>query len=188
MRRLVVALVVLANGAVAFLLWNGRSSPPQPPPPAPPPDATWAALDPQSRCDEAAKLLTRRLQWPTHCRWRRPDDRLEGQAYPPPAGPPPWDDPRVEVYVAETQTPEQLAKAIAHEHGHMHHTREPAPGLAAEWLAARSLPWTTPDEVWTEDYAEVFAALFSPPNDAWRAPTTRPSDEELVALKARFFS
>ncbi len=90
--------------------------------------------------------------------------------------------------MAETQTREQLANAIAHELGHMHHTREPAPARVAEWLAARSLPPTTPDEVWTEDYAEVFAALFSPPSDAWRAPTPRPSAEELASLKARFFS
>jgi hypothetical protein len=102
-------------------------------------------------------------------------------------GPPPYDNPHVEVYVGETQTREQLANAIAHELGHMHHTREPAFAVA-DWLAARGLPPGTPSEIWTEDYAEVFAALFSPPNDAWRAPTPRPSAQALAELKARFFS
>lgn len=180
-----VVLVLVANAAAAFLLWNGGGGDPEP---AAQGESPWAGLDPQARCDEAAKFVTYSDRWPTYCRWRRPEDRLQGQAYPPPAGPPPWDDPRVEIFVAETQTREQLASAIAHEFGHMHHTREPAAGLVADWLAARSLSPTTSDEVWAEDYAEVFAALFSPPSDTWRAPTARPSPEALADLKARFFS
>ena len=79
-----------------------------------------------------------------------------------------------------------MASAIAHELGHMHHTREPT--FVREWLAARNLPAETPAEVWTEDYAEVFAALFGPRQERWRAPTPRPSPEALAVLKARFFS
>lgn len=183
-----MVLVVLASAASAFLLWNGRPGDDRAPAPTPAADAAWAGLDPQARCDEAAQLVTRRDDWPTQCRWRRPEDRVQGQAFPPPPGPPPWDRPRVEIFVAESQTREELANAIAHELGHMHHTREAAPALVADWLALRGLPPDTPDEIWTEDYAEVFAALFSPPSDRWRAPTPRPSAEALNVLRDRFFS
>ena len=183
MRRLAVLLVVLANGAVAFLIWNSRSEPAPPPAPR---DSAWSTLDPSARCIEATALVTHRDRWPTVCRWQESGGSLHGQAFPPPAGPPPYDVPRVEVYVGPAQTREELANAIAHEYGHMHHTREPT--FVPEWLAARSLPPATPDEVWTEDYAEVFAALFTPPNGRWRAPTPRPPPEALAQLKARFFS
>ena len=187
MRRLAVVLVVLANAAVGVLIWTGLSADRRSAPPVPRgPDQAWPALDAQARCDEALALITHGDRWPTECRWRRAGDQLEGQAFPPPVGPPPYDRPRVEVYVAGTQTREQLARAIAHEYGHMHHTREA--GFVADWLAARNLPPSTPTEVWTEDYAEVFAALFSPPSDAWRAPTARPTPAALAALKSRFFS
>ena len=125
-------------------------------------------------------------RWPVRCRFRNPGENLVGQSFPPPVGPPPYDDPHVEIYVAPEQSREDLARAIAHELGHMHHTREPA--FEAEWLRARNLPAGTPSEVWTEDYAEVFAALFAPAGDRWRAPTPRPSPEALAALKAQFFS
>ena len=187
MRRPVVVLVVLAGAAVALLIWNGRSVDPHPAPPAlSGPDPVWAALDPQARCDQAVALITHGDRWPTQCRWRRVEDQLLGQAFPPPIGPPPYDRPHVEMYVDGTQTREQLANAIAHEYGHMQHTREAT--FVDDWLAARSLPPSTPDEVWAEDYAEVFAALFSPPSDAWRAPTPRPTPAALAALKSRFFS
>jgi hypothetical protein len=68
----------------------------------------------------------------------------------------------------------------------MHHTREAA--FVPEWLSARNLPPDTAAEVWSEDYAEVFAALFSPPAAHWRAPTPRPSPEALASLRGRFFS
>lgn len=183
MRRLVVVLVVLVDAAVAGLLWNAR---PRHPTPLPAPDPAWSHLDAQARCDDAVLLITHRDRWPTLCRWRQPEDQLQGQSFPPPVGPPPYDHPHVEIYVAETQTREELAHAIAHEYGHMHHTRDP--GFVPDWLAARGLPPDTPSEVWTEDYAEVFAALFSPPSDQWRAPTPRPTPEALASLKARFFS
>ena len=121
------------------------------------------------------------------CRWRNAGESLQGQAFPPPKGPPPFDDPRIEIFVAATQSRDNMATAIAHELGHMHHTREPA-FAAADWLTARNLPGETASEIWTEDYAEVFAALFSPPADHWRAPTPRPSAQDLLALKGRFFS
>ena len=181
-----ILLLVLGNVAVAVLFWNAR-----PDGPArglvPDPDPSWSSLDAQGRCDAAQHEVTHPDRWPLRCRWRQPGELLEGQSYPPPKGPPPYDDPHVEIYVAETQTRAQVAHAIAHELGHMHHTREPAFSVA-EYLAARGLPATTPNEVWTEDYAEVFAALFSPPTDAWRAPTPRPTPEALAALRARFFA
>ena len=186
MRRVVVVVLIVANAAVAALIWSARS--PDPGPGAVPnQDPAWAGLDPQARCDEALGLVTHPARWPVRCRWRQPGERIQGQSFPPPAGPPPYDDPHVEIYVAETQTRQDLANTIAHELGHMHHTREPA-FAEADWLAARGLPPATPSEIWTEDYSEVFAALFSPPSDQWRAPTPRPTSENLAALKARFFS
>ena len=180
--------MIVANAAVVAVVWNNRAGGPEArPSPAPAPDPRWSRLDPQARCDEALRLVTHGDRWPVRCRWRQPGDRVQGQSFPPPAGPPPYDDPRVEIYVAETQSREELAATIAHELGHMHHTREPSFAVA-DWLAARGLPEATPSEVWTEDYAEVFAVLFGPPGDAWRAPTPRPSPEALATLKARFFS
>jgi hypothetical protein len=176
---------MVAAAATAVLLWNGRADDPAPAPPGR--EAAWAGLDAQARCDEALPLVTHGDRWPTHCRWRRPDERLQGQAFPPPVGPPPYDSPRVEIYVDPAQSRDDLARSIAHELGHMHHTREPS-FPAADWLGARGLPPATPAEVWTEDYAEVFAALFAPASDAWRAPTPRPTPEALAELRTRFFS
>lgn len=183
--RRAAPLLALATVGAAVLLWSGSTDEPDAAPPGP--VAAWARLDAQARCDDALQLVTHRDRWPTHCRWRQPGERLQGQSFPPPVGPPPFDDPRVEIYVDPGQTRDDLARAIAHELGHMHHTREPS-FPAREWLAARGLPETTPGEVWTEDYAEVFAALFGPPGDTWRAPTPRPTPEALAALEARFFS
>lgn len=182
MKRLAVIVVVLV-GAVAVRVWSDRSSDA---PVVPPPDAVWSGLDAQARCESAQALVTHPQRWPTVCRWRNPGEALQAQAFPPPKGPPPYDDPHVEIYVAAHQSREDLARTIAHEWGHMHHTREP--GFVAEWLAARNLPDETPWEVWAEDYAEVFAALFSPPAPGWRAPTNRPSPEALALLKERFFA
>jgi hypothetical protein len=142
-------------------------------------------LDPQARCDRAAHLVSAGRRWPMVCRWRHAGDQLQGQAFPPPAGAPPYDDPHIEIYVDPAQSADDLARAIAHELGHMHHTRDPR--FVAEWLSVRGLPAGTPEEIWTEDYAEVFAALFAPPSERWRAPTSRPSAEDLVRLKSRFF-
>lgn len=145
----------------------------------------WGELGPQARCDRALSLVTHPDRWPLTCRWRTPEDLTTGQAFPPPPGPPPFDEPRVEVYVGKDDTREQLASIIGHELGHMHHTRVVT--FAQEWLAARNLPADTAWEVWTEDYAEVFATLFAPPADRWRAPTPRPSPGALALLRGRFF-
>ena len=181
----VAGIVVTVCAAALLVVTSGRTSGKAPAPPAPV-DSAWAALDAQARCESAAMLVTAPDRWPTVCRWRNPGEALQGQAFPPPKGPPPFDDPHIEIYVAPTQTREELANAIAHELGHMHHTREPA--FVREYLAARNLTADPQSEVWTEDYAEVFAALFSPPADHWRAPTPRPSADALAALKGRFFS
>jgi hypothetical protein len=186
-RRMAVFLVILANVAVAVLIWNLRPDGPDARSVVPDSDPEWSRLDAQGRCDQALQDVSHPGSWPVRCRWRQPGEMFQGQAYPPPKGPPPYDEPRVEIYVSETQSRGQVANAIAHELGHMHHTREPTFAVA-DWLAARGLPAGTPPEVWLEDYAEVFAALFSPPNDAWRAPTPRPTPEALASLKARFFS
>ncbi|HWI04952.1 MAG TPA: hypothetical protein VNT52_14160 [Acidimicrobiales bacterium] len=182
-----VFLVILAGVAVAVVIWSLRPDGPGARPVVLDPEPEWSGLDAQGRCEEALREVTHPDSWPVRCRWRRPGEMLQGQAYPPPTGPPPYDEPRVEIYVADTQSRAQVANAIAHELGHMHHTREPTFAVA-DWLAARGLPAGTPAEVWAEDYAEVFAALFSPPSDAWRAPTPRPTPEALASLKARFFS
>ncbi|MGH9225983.1 MAG: hypothetical protein ACRD2W_19835 [Acidimicrobiales bacterium] len=152
-------------------------------------DPGASSLDPsgaEARCADAIPLVKADVHWPVRCRWRRATDDLQGQAYPPPKGLPPYDDPRVEIYVDPAQDRASLAHAIAHELGHMHHTRDPQ--FVPEWLAARGLPADTRDEVWTEDYAEVFAAIFSPPADRWRAPTVAPDAAALAALRARFFA
>jgi hypothetical protein len=146
----------------------------------------WGELDPTARCASAEELVTQSDPWPTLCRWRQATDALQGASFPPPKGDPPFDDPHIEIYVDPAQTREELAHAIAHEMGHMRHTREPT--FVPAYLAARGLPADTPSAVWTEDYAEVFAALFSPPSNLWRAPTPRPDADALGALKVRFFS
>lgn len=187
MRRSAVARVVAINVVFSGLLLNctgegtGRRASPEPPV-----EEAWSELDAQARCENAAPLVTQPVAWPVRCRWRQASDVLEAQAFPPPRGEPPYDNPRVEIYVARGQSREEVAHALAHELGHMRHTREPT--FVPEWLAARGLPADTPDTVWTEDYAEVFAALFGPPSEEWRAPTTRPAAEALADLRGRFFS
>lgn len=180
-RRLIVVIGVLVLVAAVVAVWPGGSS--ERPPAA---DLVWVQLDPQGRCESASELITHPDRWPTRCRWRQSGEVLAGQSFPPPAGQPPYDDPHVEIYVSPDQGREELANAIAHELGHMHHTREPA--FVAEWLEARNLPPDSPSELWTEDYAEVFSALFSPPSIRWRAATPRPSPDALATLKARFFA
>lgn len=186
MRRGALFTAVVAVVAVAGLVvWDGRADD-GPPTTLPAVDPAWDPLGPQQRCERALDLVSHPDRWPIRCRWREPGEGLAGQSFPPPAGAPPYDEPRVEIYVARQQPMEDVARTIAHELGHMHHTREPT--FVAQWLQARNLPPDTPSEVWTEDYAEVFAALFGPPNDRWRAPTPRPGAEALAGLKARFFS
>lgn len=143
-------------------------------------------LGAQARCDRAAALVTAGRNWPVECRWRQSTDLLQGQAFPPPAGDPPFDRPHVEIYVAPAQSSQQLGHAIAHELGHMYHTRDYR--FVPEWLAERHLPADTPWEVWSEDYAEVFSTLFGPAFDPWGAATARPGAEELARLKGRFFA
>jgi hypothetical protein len=178
------ATVVL--GLVLLHAWHDRSAalPAAVRPAAAQP--AWSVLDPQARCGTALALVTQDDPWPTFCRWRQPSDALQGASFPPPKGDPPYDSPHIEIYVDPAQTREELAHAIAHEMGHMRHTREPT--FVPAYLAARGLPADTPSAVWTEDYAEVFAALFSPPSDKWRAPTPRPDAQALSGLKAQFFS
>jgi hypothetical protein len=178
-----LAVLIAAGG---LWLWMDRAPDPPPVPATATADPAWTVLDPQARCDAALTLVTHPDRWPTRCRWRTAADVLQGQSFPPPKGDPPFDEPHVEMYVAADQSRDELAHAIAHEYGHMHHTREP--DFVAAWLQARGLPADTPSEVWTEDYAEAFAAVFSPPSDQWRAPTPRPSPEALAALEAHFFS
>ena len=143
------------------------------------------APDAETRCAEALSLLTTRERWPMTCHLRLASDALHGQAFPPPPGEAPFDIPHVEIYVDPAQSTDDLARAIAHEFGHMHHTREFL--RVTEWLRARNLPAGTPVEVWTEDYAEVFARLFGPPSERWRAPTTPPDPGDLARLRPQFF-
>jgi hypothetical protein len=170
---LVVATLALRDGGAS----EGRVG-------APTTIAELAGLDAQARCDRAVARVTASRRWPMDCRWRTPGDALQGQAFPP-LGEPPFDNPHLEIYVDPAQSVDDLARAIAHELGHMHHTRDPR--FVPEWLSARGLAPGTQDEIWTEDYAEVFAALFAPPSELWRAPTPRPKTNDLAALKARFF-
>lgn len=192
MRRQAVAGALAAGLAtLAFVVprTGGRTGSSPVPPMASGPtadDAAWAGLGPDTRCASALTLVTQSDPWPTICRWRDPSDVLEGQSFPPPRGDAPYDDPHIEIYVDRAQSRDDLAHAIAHELGHMRHTREPT--FVPAWLAARGLPPDTPASVWTEDYAEVFAALFAPPSDRWRAPTPRPSADALAELERRFFS
>lgn len=177
------AAILIAMVSLSFQDRGASSDAPSVPPTTASP---LAGLDPQARCERAAGLVTARRRWPMVCTWRAPGGQLQGQAFPPPAGDPPYDNPHIEIYVDPAQSVDDLARAIAHELGHMHHTRDAR--FVPEWLAARGLAPGTPDEIWTEDYAEVFAALFAPPSDRWRAPTTRPTPSELVTLRARFFA
>jgi hypothetical protein len=170
---LVVASLALRDGGAA----EGPAG-------TPPTTAELAGLDPEARCDIAAGRVTASRRWPMVCRWREPGDALQGQAFPP-LGEPPFDNPHIEIYVDPAQSTDDVARAIAHELGHMHHTRDPR--FVPEWLSARGLPPGTRDEIWTEDYAEVFTALFAPPSEQWRAPTRRPTANDLIALKSRFF-
>ena len=186
MRRLPAVLAAVAAGLLALSVLSGDRTAERPGADGVDGARRWATMDAQARCDDAAALVTHPDRWPVRCRWRSPAETLEGQAFPPPPGPPPFDDPHVAIFVAPDQTREQLASAIAHELGHMHHTREAR--FVPDWLAARNLPAATPDEVWAEDYAEVFAALFAPTSGRWRAPTPRPTPEALAALRAQFFS
>lgn len=145
----------------------------------------WDSLDAQARCDSAGELVRRPNPWPTICRWRAPGEVLHGLSFPPPTGDPPWERPRIEIFVAGSESRIAIAHAIAHELGHMHHTREARFG--PQWLEARGLAADTPATVWTEDYAEVFATLYGPPVDGWQAPTTRPSPSALAKLESQFF-
>ena len=63
------------------------------------------------------------------------------------------------MYVDPAQTRNELAHAIAHEFGHMHHTREPT--FVPQWLAARGLPPDTPVETLEEIIASRNAAAAS---------------------------
>jgi hypothetical protein len=187
-RKGAVALVAAANlvlvaGAVRLATAGSSSSPP----PAPTVTTTqWDTLDAQGRCQSAAELVRRPNPWPTICSFRAAGDTLRGQSFPPPVGDPPYDHPHIEVYLRPTESREDVAHTIAHELGHMTHTREAT--FVPAWLQARGLPADTPPAIWTEDYAEVFATLFGPPVDGWQAPTTRPGPAELAALQAQFFS
>lgn|GEM_PF-4369793 len=186
-RKEVVALVATANLVVAVVAVNwaqGRPESASLPPSAAP--TAWDALDAQARCDSAAELLRRPNPWPTICHWRAAGQDLRGQSFPPPGGDPPWDRPRIEVYLGATEGRAEVAHIIAHELGHMHHTRNA--DFGPRWLQARGLAPELPWTVWTEDYAEVFAALYGPPVEGWQAPTTRPSPGALAALAAQFFT
>jgi hypothetical protein len=119
------------------------------------------------------------------CEWRPTGVTLEGEAFPPPAGDPPWDHPRMVIFVDPPQGPAEIARAIAHEMGHMYLTRTAGDGPA--WLVARHLPADTPASAWVEDYAEGFAAVFGPDLHDWRGIGPRPSAEELQSLAAQFF-
>lgn len=101
-------------------------------------------------------------------------------------GDPPWENPRIEVYVAPGDSRAQVAHAIAHELGHMRHTVEPT--IAGAWLAVRRLPADTPWTVWAEDYAECFAAAFGPPVPGWvradpASVRVRPGGAEAAVLR-----
>jgi hypothetical protein len=172
-----VAIHVLVGGAMVVWAVNRNANPD-------PVADDWSRLEPQARCVRALTLGRRENPWPVICRWRRPDDRVLAVSFPPPVGEPPWDRPRIEVYVSPQDEPTRIARAIAHEMGHMVHTREP--NFTTEWLRARRLPQDTEASVWAEDYAEVFAALYAPEGD-WRAPTPPPTPAELEALRLRFF-
>ncbi|MDQ4088936.1 MAG: hypothetical protein M3163_01295 [Actinomycetota bacterium] len=145
----------------------------------------WSALDPALRCKAAVELIDHPAPWPIVCRWRQPGDTMTAVAFPSPVGDPPWDRPRIDVHVDAGQSREELARVIAHEMGHMHHTREPS--FTGGWLQARNLAPDTDWTIWVEDYAEVFARIFGPPFPDWRATTVPPTPAELESLRTRFF-
>lgn len=168
------ALVV---GAVVMSITRRATTEPAP--------LAWSSLDPTARCAQAIDLISQRPQWPIVCRWRAVGETTSGESFPPPAGDPPWDRPRIEVHLDAGQGREELARVIAHEMGHMHHTREPS--FVPDWLKARNLAPDTDWTLWVEDYAEIFARIFGPPSPDWRAPTVPPTAAELASLRARFF-
>jgi len=174
---LLVAVDALVVAAVLLFITDRPTSTPA--------SSGWSALDPAARCERAIDLIAYRTPWPVLCRWRAAGETTSGVSFPPPAGHPPWDRPRIEVHVDAGQSREELARVIAHEMGHMHHTRDAS--FAPEWLKARSLPPETDWAIWTEDYAEVFASIFGPPFADWRAPTVPPTAAELSTLRDRFF-
>jgi hypothetical protein len=150
-----------------------------------PPSTGWSALDAPARCADAVRLVRYVNAWPLDCQWRTPGQTIEGQAFPPPVGDPPWDNPRIVIYVERTQTPAQVARVIAHEMGHMYLTRTASDGPA--WIKARGLAADTPATTWVEDYAEVFAAVYGPDLHDWQGVGSRPSPAELAQLAAQFF-
>lgn len=145
----------------------------------------WSSLDAQGRCNDAVRIVHYANAWSLICQWRAPGQTIEGEAFPPPVGDPPWDNPRIVVYVALTQSPDQVARVIAHEMGHMYLTRTASDGPA--WLKARGLAPDTPASRWVEDYAEVFAAAFGPDVHDWQGAGARPSQAEINRLAAEFF-
>ena len=121
---------------------------------------------PQARCDACRGPGHRQPALAHDLPVARARRRIAGPGFPAAGRDPPFANPRIEIYVDPAQSADDLARAIAHELGHMHHTRDAR--FVPEWLSARGLPPGTPDEIWTEDYAEVFAALFAPPSEQWR--------------------
>ncbi len=176
-----VGIVLLVNllTVAALINWLGQPRRRSPPP------SGWSALDVAARCADAASLVAYVSVWPLDCQWRSPGQTIEGEAFPPPVGDPPWDHPRIVIYVARTQSRAQVARVIAHEMGHMYLTRTASDGPA--WVQARGLPHDTPAEIWVEDYAEVFAAVYGPDLQDWQGAGSRPSPAELRDLATRFF-
>jgi len=186
--RFVVGMVVALDVVVAATVWARHHHRHHRLPagaPAAPLARGWAGLDPPARCASALGLVAYPNRWPMLCRWREASDTVAGMAFPPPVGAPPWDHPRIEIYLAPDEARPEVAHAIAHELGHMRHTRD-AP-MARAWLAARGLPPDTVSAVWVEDYAEAFAAVFGPAVGEWDAPTARPTPAALESLRAQFF-
>ena len=184
-----LAVLVVVNllfvAALANWLLGSRSHPSTKSAPQAALPQGWTALDPQGRCTAALRLVRYADAWPLECQWRPQGGTLDGEAFPPPAGDPPFDHPRIVIYVDRAQTPAQIARVIAHEMGHMYLTRTAGDGPA--WLRARHLPADTPASEWVEDYAEVFAAVYGPDLHDWQGLGTRPSPGELQSLAAQFF-
>ncbi len=145
----------------------------------------WSALDPQARCGRALSLVKYLNVWPLVCQWRTPGQALDGEAFPPPVGEPPWDHPRIVIYVAPGQSQAQVARVIAHEMGHMYLTRAATIGPA--WIQARGLGPDAMPTKWVEDFAEVFAAVYGPDVGDWAGEGARPAPPQLAALAAQFF-